>query len=90
MTQTEDNPVRKDKRLYFEVNFLHKVVQRVNFRRIFNEKVVKNVIPKDSKYSSKPLFYYKYGKNIGQTILNYNKVSRQATFNHFEEITQMT
>jgi hypothetical protein len=89
-SQTDQNTRKKEKKLYFGVEFLHKTVQRINIRRIFGEKAVKDLIPKGSVYSSQPLFYYKYGKNIGQKILNYNKVSREATFKNFEEINQMT
>ena len=89
-TKSKENLPRKGKKLYFEVNFLHKIVQRVNIRRIFGEKSVSDLIPKNSTYSSQPLYYYKYGKNIGQTILNYNKVSREATYSNYEEITQIT
>ena len=43
----------------------------------------------DIHFSYSPQLYFKYGKDISQTILNYNEVSREATFNSYEEIVQL-
>ena len=84
--QTRSN---KEKRLYFQVSFKHKIIQNVNLRRILNEKQVKDKLVIKTTYSKIPQLFYKYEKNIGQTILNYNLASKNASFVSFEEIEQM-
>ena len=80
---------RKEKRLYFEINFLHRGIQKLNLRRILNEENIVKSIPRKSKFKVLPIIYYKYGKNIGQTILNYNKATRESTFRNFQDVENM-
>ena len=81
---------RKEKRLYFEVNFLHRGIQRLNLRKILNEINTVRSIPKKSKFKALPIIYYKYVKNIGLTILNYNKATRESTFRTFQDVENMS
>ena len=34
-------------------------------------------------------FYYKYGKSVGQKVLNYNQVSHEADFSRYHDIEKM-
>ena len=37
--------MRKEKGLYCEINLQHKIIQKINLKRILNEKSVKDKIP---------------------------------------------
>jgi hypothetical protein len=69
--QIPENPKLKKpdtkNRLRFEIDFVHKCIQNINLRRIFNHRLVKATIPAQCKYKKMPIFYYKYQKNISQT-----------------------
>ena len=90
-TQPVENLFKaKEPKLYFEVSFKHKIIQKLNLRRIMCEQDVVNLIPSDFKYRSTPKLYFKYGKNIGSKILNYNPVLKSSVFRTFEEIQSLT
>ena len=88
LSKTKTIVTHQDRKLYFEVNFIHKLVQPVNLRRIMGEKSVKDKMP-DNQFAYIPNFYYKYGRNIGQTILNYNQTSRELSCSNFAELESM-
>ena len=74
------------KRLYLEINFIHKDIQTINLRRIFNEAGVRKMIPARCKFKEMPIIYFKYCKNILQSILNYNAATKESSFESFEDI----
>ena len=80
---------KNKKRLYFEINFIHKEIQEINLRRILNEVDVKQMIPARCKFKELPIIYFKYCKNISQSILNYNAATKASTFESFEEIQNL-
>lgn len=79
----------KVKRLYFEINFIHKDIQKVNLRRILNEELIKKSVPARCTFKELPIIYYKYCKNISQSILNYNQATKESTFTSYQDIQNM-
>lgn len=76
-------------RLRFEINFVHKCIQNIDLRRILTHRTIKATIPNQCKYKKLPIFYYKYVKNISQTIFNYNKCTKETVFSTVEEINNI-
>ena len=76
-------------RLYMEINFIHKDIQKVNLRRILNEQSVRQSIPATCRFKELPVIYYKYSKNISHSILNYNSATRETSFESFQDIQDL-
>ena len=51
----------------------------LELQSFFRIKYVRNEIPKNCKFTDPPIITYKYGKNIGQTILNHKKLLSDIT-----------
>jgi hypothetical protein len=76
-------------RLRLEVNFVHKCIQNIDLRRILTHKTIKATIPTQCKYKKLPIIYYKYERNISQTIFNYNKCTKETKFTTIEELNNI-
>ena len=76
-------------RLRFEINFVHKCIQNIDLRRILTHKTIKATIPTQCKYKKLPIIYYKYERNISQTIFNYNKCTKETLFSTIEELNNI-
>ena len=76
-------------RLRFEINFVHKSIQKIDLRRILTHRAIKATIPNQCKYKKLPMFYYKYEKNISQTIFNYNRCTKETLFSTLEELNNI-
>ena len=76
-------------RLRFEVNFVYKCIHKIDLQRIMSHSAIKATIPAQCKYKKLPIFYYKYQKNISQTIFNYNKCSKETLFATLEELNNI-
>jgi len=82
-------PYSKDKPLDCILNFSHKIIEDINFNNIFNSGELKQLIPKEIKLKKKPQLIFKYTKNIGSKILNYNNVLKNTGIINYDDILNM-
>ena len=61
-------------RHFLKIPFINKGIDFIDLQSIFNDKNVKNNIPKYFKNSENPIICYKYNKPIRNVIFNYNKI----------------
>ena len=62
-----------DNKVFCVIPFLHKIVEKINFNRIVNDKNVRAYLPNPArKYDIQSA--YSYGPTIGSTLFNYNSI----------------
>ena len=64
----------KRDRLILVLPFLNQITDELKLSQIISSKVLRNKIPSSLKFQDTPMISFKYGKTIGQTIFNYNRV----------------
>ena len=73
-------------RLFCSVPFVHKIIDSLNIQSIFSLKYVQQMIPDNCKFYKSPIVSFKYGKTIGQSVLNYKNtllnISEKDIFSH--------
>ena len=65
--------------MFCSIPFKHKIIDSLNIQSLFKLKFVRDKIPKDCKVKDPPIVSYRYGSNIGQSIMNYKKFLTSVT-----------
>ena len=74
-------------RMVFVVPYLNKIMDKINLSGILNCKKVKQLLPANLKFPETPMISYKFGKTIGQSLFNYNKILREISVSDSEHLT---
>ena len=74
-------------RMVFVVPYLNNIMDKLNLSGILNSKKLKCTLPSGLKFIDKPLISYKFGKTIGQSLFNYNKVLNEISVSDIEHLT---
>lgn len=62
------------KRHFLKISFINKGIDFINLPSIFNDKQVKDSVPKYFKNSESPIICYKYNKPVRDVLFNYNRI----------------
>ena len=74
-------------RMVLVVPYLNKIMDKINLSGILNCKKVKSMLPSNLKFPETPMISYKFGKTIGQSLFNYNKILRDISVADVEHLT---
>ena len=74
-------PINKNNRLILILPFLNKISEKLDVSSILSSKILKDTVPQHFSYKDTPLVAFRYGRTIGQTIFNYNKILNDLSKN---------